>query len=295
MTQDLSHHFAQLDDVTLHYVICGRGPVVVLLHGWPQTWYEWRHIIPASGRSATRSSRPTCAGSAIHRGRPPDTTRRPLPTTSGSSSTASSDTSDSLPGRARLGWPDGLCPRGRPSGGCLAARHPRCRDSRRRRRLLPGRPALAPSVPSYADLPEAADRGRERLYLELVLSQLRPSPRRDQRRRHRRIPAYLHAAGRDARRASPTIARCRRTPQTIAPTSNASSCPCPCSRIGGASGRGRGTRAGGNPCSASPFTCREMSSPNAAIGSRRSNRVISPIDFSNSSQAIETRQLNSRC
>ena len=47
MTQALSHHFAQLDDVTLHYVTCGRGPVVVLLHGWPQTWYEWRHVIPA--------------------------------------------------------------------------------------------------------------------------------------------------------------------------------------------------------------------------------------------------------
>ena len=47
MTQALSHHFAQLDDVTLHYVTGGRGPVVVLLHGWPQTWYEWRHVIPA--------------------------------------------------------------------------------------------------------------------------------------------------------------------------------------------------------------------------------------------------------
>ncbi len=53
MTQDLSHHFAQLDDVTLHYVTCGRGPVVVLLHGWPQTWYEWRHIIPALAQRYT--------------------------------------------------------------------------------------------------------------------------------------------------------------------------------------------------------------------------------------------------
>jgi pimeloyl-ACP methyl ester carboxylesterase len=47
MTHALSHHFAQLNEVTLHYVTSGRGPVVVLLHGWPQTWYEWRHIIPA--------------------------------------------------------------------------------------------------------------------------------------------------------------------------------------------------------------------------------------------------------
>ncbi len=25
----------------------GSGPVIVLLHGWPQTWYEWRFLIPA--------------------------------------------------------------------------------------------------------------------------------------------------------------------------------------------------------------------------------------------------------
>ncbi|HJU28122.1 MAG TPA: alpha/beta hydrolase [Candidatus Binataceae bacterium] len=43
----LAHHTAALEDVTLHYVIAGSGDPVVLLHGWPQTWYEWRYIIPA--------------------------------------------------------------------------------------------------------------------------------------------------------------------------------------------------------------------------------------------------------
>jgi pimeloyl-ACP methyl ester carboxylesterase len=41
------HHTARVTDVTLHYVICGQGDPVVLLHGWPQTWYEWRKIMPA--------------------------------------------------------------------------------------------------------------------------------------------------------------------------------------------------------------------------------------------------------
>jgi pimeloyl-ACP methyl ester carboxylesterase len=41
------HHTVTLDDVRLHYVIAGRGEPVVLLHGWPQTWFEWRRIIPA--------------------------------------------------------------------------------------------------------------------------------------------------------------------------------------------------------------------------------------------------------
>jgi pimeloyl-ACP methyl ester carboxylesterase len=31
----------------MHYVIGGQGDPVVLLHGWPQTWYEWRHVMPA--------------------------------------------------------------------------------------------------------------------------------------------------------------------------------------------------------------------------------------------------------
>ena len=43
---DLSHHYADLGDVQLHYVTAGAGFPVVLLHGWPQSWYEWRHILP---------------------------------------------------------------------------------------------------------------------------------------------------------------------------------------------------------------------------------------------------------
>lgn len=43
---DLTHETAYVNDVDLHYVRAGEGPAVVLLHGWPQTWYEWRHLIP---------------------------------------------------------------------------------------------------------------------------------------------------------------------------------------------------------------------------------------------------------
>ena len=41
-----THHFAEAGDVMLHYVTAGSGYPVVLLHGWPQTWYEWRFVIP---------------------------------------------------------------------------------------------------------------------------------------------------------------------------------------------------------------------------------------------------------
>ncbi|SEM51802.1 alpha/beta fold hydrolase [Nonomuraea pusilla] len=38
---------ADLDGLRMHYLIDGDGPLLVLLHGWPQTSYCWRHLIPA--------------------------------------------------------------------------------------------------------------------------------------------------------------------------------------------------------------------------------------------------------
>ena len=41
----MEHHSAQLNGIKQHYVKAGSGPAVMLLHGWPQTCYEWRHVI----------------------------------------------------------------------------------------------------------------------------------------------------------------------------------------------------------------------------------------------------------
>ena len=43
---EVSHFFADLSEVRMHYVTAGKGAPIVLLHGWPQTWYEWRDVIP---------------------------------------------------------------------------------------------------------------------------------------------------------------------------------------------------------------------------------------------------------
>jgi pimeloyl-ACP methyl ester carboxylesterase len=37
---------ADVNGTTIHYVRGGRGPAMVLLHGFPQDWYEWRRIMP---------------------------------------------------------------------------------------------------------------------------------------------------------------------------------------------------------------------------------------------------------
>lgn len=41
------------DGVRLHAVIGGSGPALVLLHGWPQTWYEWRPVMSDLARTHT--------------------------------------------------------------------------------------------------------------------------------------------------------------------------------------------------------------------------------------------------
>ncbi len=38
-------HGPGTDGVRLHYVRRGRGEPVILLHGWPGFWYDWRHVV----------------------------------------------------------------------------------------------------------------------------------------------------------------------------------------------------------------------------------------------------------
>jgi pimeloyl-ACP methyl ester carboxylesterase len=53
MSAALSHHHQDLGDVALHFVRAGQGEPVVLLHGWPQTWYAWRKTSPALAQHHT--------------------------------------------------------------------------------------------------------------------------------------------------------------------------------------------------------------------------------------------------
>lgn len=38
----ISSHFVEVNSIRLHYIEMGRGPLVILLHGWPETSYSWR-------------------------------------------------------------------------------------------------------------------------------------------------------------------------------------------------------------------------------------------------------------
>jgi pimeloyl-ACP methyl ester carboxylesterase len=53
MFQEFDHHTAFVNGQRIHYVRAGEGDPVVLLHGWPQTWYMWRKVIPALSEKYT--------------------------------------------------------------------------------------------------------------------------------------------------------------------------------------------------------------------------------------------------
>jgi pimeloyl-ACP methyl ester carboxylesterase/2-polyprenyl-6-methoxyphenol hydroxylase-like FAD-dependent oxidoreductase len=56
------HHYVDLDQVRLHYVELGNGPLVVLLHGFPEFWYSWRYQIPALAAAGFRVVAPDMRG-----------------------------------------------------------------------------------------------------------------------------------------------------------------------------------------------------------------------------------------
>lgn len=47
MSDPWKHDFGQTNGIRMHYVTAGDGPLVVLLHGFPEFWYSWRRQIPA--------------------------------------------------------------------------------------------------------------------------------------------------------------------------------------------------------------------------------------------------------
>jgi pimeloyl-ACP methyl ester carboxylesterase len=42
----VEHRFHDAAGLRLHVAEAGAGDPVVLLHGWPQNWWTWRHVIP---------------------------------------------------------------------------------------------------------------------------------------------------------------------------------------------------------------------------------------------------------
>jgi len=46
-------HDVEADGRRIRYLRGGSGPLALLLHGWPQDWTAWRHVMPALARQFT--------------------------------------------------------------------------------------------------------------------------------------------------------------------------------------------------------------------------------------------------
>lgn len=42
----VEHRFVEVGGVRFHVAEAGEGDPLVLLHGWPQNWWEWRRLVP---------------------------------------------------------------------------------------------------------------------------------------------------------------------------------------------------------------------------------------------------------
>ncbi|EEY77661.1 hydrolase, alpha/beta domain protein [Acinetobacter calcoaceticus RUH2202] len=42
---EFQHHYTHIESKKLHYVTLGEGPAVLLIPGWPQTWYAWHKVM----------------------------------------------------------------------------------------------------------------------------------------------------------------------------------------------------------------------------------------------------------
>jgi len=51
---ELLHHLIDVDGVRLHYVEAGSGAPILLIPGWPESWYAWRDVIPKLVRAGRR-------------------------------------------------------------------------------------------------------------------------------------------------------------------------------------------------------------------------------------------------
>ena len=58
----VKHRTETVNGINLHWVEAGAGPLVVLLHGFPEFWYSWRNQIPALVEAGYRVVAPDMRG-----------------------------------------------------------------------------------------------------------------------------------------------------------------------------------------------------------------------------------------
>ena len=58
----IEHRFVQANGLRMHIAEAGKGPLVLLCHGWPESWYSWRHQLVALANAGFHAVAPDMRG-----------------------------------------------------------------------------------------------------------------------------------------------------------------------------------------------------------------------------------------
>src|SRR5260370_6844741 len=59
---DIRHRTVETNGIRMHLAEQGEGPLVVLCHGFPESWYSWRHQLPALAAAGFHAVAPDMRG-----------------------------------------------------------------------------------------------------------------------------------------------------------------------------------------------------------------------------------------
>src|SRR3954468_8943252 len=62
MSSEIEHRTIPVNGIEMHVATCGKGPLVLLCHGWPELWYSWRHQLVALAAAGFRAVAPDMRG-----------------------------------------------------------------------------------------------------------------------------------------------------------------------------------------------------------------------------------------
>ena len=62
MMAEMKHGTVETNGIRMHYVEHGTGPLVVMCHGFPESWYSWRHQLQALGEAGFHAVAPDMRG-----------------------------------------------------------------------------------------------------------------------------------------------------------------------------------------------------------------------------------------
>jgi len=59
---EITHRTIKSNGINMHIAEAGEGPLVLLLHGFPELWYSWRHQLPALAEAGYHAVAPDVRG-----------------------------------------------------------------------------------------------------------------------------------------------------------------------------------------------------------------------------------------